>query len=85
MTIKQMKKYFNDNSLKIRHDLKAFKYSINKISKELKTDSKDIFLLIVENKPVLNLYTHSYNFHTRAGREIINNFKYYYYNYLENN
>lgn len=84
ITIKQMKTYFNNRDLQIRHNLNAFKYALNKVSREIETDGKKIFLLIVENKPIPELFTHSYSFQTATGRQIIENFKQYYYKYLSN-
>ena len=83
ITIKQLKNYFdNDLQMTCKHDLKACKYAFNVLNKEVKTNILDLVYLIFENKPIDNLYTHSYNFHTRNGRYIIDSFKNYYYNYL---
>jgi hypothetical protein len=82
ITIKQMKQYFKDEDLKCRHNLTAFKYGINTLNKEVKTDAYKLFMLIVENRPIDNLHTHSYNFHTRNGRYLIDTFSNLYYNKL---
>ena len=39
----------------------------------------EVLQLVLENKPIDGLYTHSYGFHTRAGRGIINLFEEIYY------
>ena len=81
-TIKQLKNYFdNDLQMSCKHNLKALKYAFNTLNKEIKTDVLDLVYLIFENKPINHLYTHSYNFHTRNGRYIIDTFKNLYYNY----
>ena len=35
--------------------------------------------LLLENKPISKLMTHSYGFHTHGGRELIEGMKNYYY------
>ena len=42
-------------------------------------DEWDLFYLLIENKPIPSLYTHSYGFHTANGRGIIERIKSYYY------
>lgn len=81
ITLKTINKYFKDNNFEARHNLKAIKKAINTLNKEVETDSFNLFLLIVENKPIENLHTHSYGFHTRNGRYLINTFKEYYNNF----
>ena len=78
ITLKTINKYFKDNDFTPRHNLKAIKKAINTLNKEVETDAYLLFLLIVENKPIDNLYTHSYNFHTNNGRYLIDSFKSYY-------
>ena len=41
----------------------------------------DLFHLLVENKPINSLMTHSYGFHTANGRGIIERIKSYYYEF----
>jgi len=74
ITLKTINKYFKDNNLEARHNLKAFKKAINTLNKEVQTDSFDLFLLIVENRSIDGMYTHSYGFHTSNGRYLINSF-----------
>jgi len=67
----------------IKHDKYAMAYAINEVSYDMDTvDPWDIFLLVIENKPIKDLYTHSYGFHTANGRGIIERFKSYYYEML---
>jgi hypothetical protein len=82
MTSKQIKNYLVENYGECRHDPEAMSAAINDISEELGYEDKfKLFLLLVENKPIDMLYTHSYGFHTSNGREIINKIKEYYYGY----
>ncbi len=64
----------------IKHDKYAMADAINEVSYDMDTvDPWDIFLLVIENKPIKGLHTHSYGFHTANGRGIIERFKSYYY------
>ena len=71
-----------DNYGECRHNEEAMAAAINDMVVDLDYDNEwDLFLLLVENKPVNSLMTHSYGFHTANGREIINNIKDKYYGY----
>jgi len=81
-TIKQLNNYFNnDLQISCKHNLKALKYAFNELNKDIKIDIIELIYLIFENRPIKSLYTHSYNFHTRNGRYIIDTFKNLYYSY----
>ena len=74
--------YLMDNYGECRHDEEAMASAINDMVVDLDYDNEwDLFLLLVENKPVNSLMTHSYGFHTANGREIINNIQDTYYGY----
>ena len=80
--------YLMDNYGECRHDEDAMAAAINDMTMELEerrdgkyTTEWELFKLLVENKPINNLMTHSYGFHTATGREIINNIKDKYYGY----
>tara|TARA_R110001599_G_scaffold243211_1_gene442972 strand:- start:1694 stop:1957 length:264 start_codon:yes stop_codon:yes gene_type:complete len=74
--------YLIDNYGECRHNEEAMAAAINDMVVDLDYDNEwDLFLLLVENKPVNSLMTHSYGFHTATGREIINNIKDKYYGY----
>jgi hypothetical protein len=75
ITIKSITKYMKDEKYKIRHNVKAMKLAINELNLEVKTDSFDLLLLIIEDKPIDSLNTHSYGFHTANGRYLIDTFK----------
>ena len=64
-----------------RHDVYALANAINDIADEVGFDSFRIMQLLLENKPIDALHTHSYGFHTSNGREIINGIQSKYYEY----
>ena len=74
--------YLMDNYGECRHDEEAMAAAINDMVVDLDYDNEwDLFLLLVENKPVNSLMTHSYGFHTANGRNIIETIKEKYYGY----
>ena len=64
-----------------KHNCESLAKAINDVSRELEFDSFRIMQLLLENKPIDALYTHSYGFHTANGREIINAIQNKYYEY----
>ena len=62
-----------------RHDCEALANASKQTAMEIESTPWDVLQLVLENKPISDLYTHSYGFHTRAGREIINLFESNYY------
>ena len=85
MTAKQIESYIKTElSSNPRHNCKALSKAINDVSNELEFDSYRIMQLLLENKPIDALHTHSYGFHTENGREIINRLKNKYYEYESN-
>ena len=73
MTAKQIESYIKTElSSNPRHDCKSLSKAINDVSRELEFDSFRIMQLLLENKPIDALHTHSYGFQTANGREIIN-------------
>ena len=83
MTATQIINYLENKYGECRHDAFAMASAINVMSDILDHDKWDLFHLLVENKPINSLMTHSYGFHTANGREIINKIKDYYYEYEE--
>ena len=74
--------YLIDNYGECRHNEEAMAAAINDMVVDLDYDNEwDLFLLLVENKPVNSLMTHSYGFHTANGRNIIETIKEKYYGY----
>ena len=62
-----------------RHDVDALATAVNKASKEFENDPLDLLSLLLVDKPITNLMTHSYGFHTASGRHVIETIKAYYY------
>ena len=82
MTAEQVENYIiNELGSKPRHDVYALANAINDIADEVEFDSFRIMQLLLENKPIDALHTHSYSFHTSNGREIINGIQSKYYEY----
>ena len=46
---------------------------------------KELLELLIENKPISYLMTHSYTYHTRVGRELIQKMQNYYYERISSN
>ena len=62
-----------------RHNVSALATAVNKASKEFENDPLDLLSLLLVDKPITNLMTHSYGFHTASGRHVIETIKEYYY------
>ena len=58
-----------------RHDCEALANASKQTAMEIESTPWDVLQLVLENKPMSDFYTHSYGFHTRVGREIINLFQ----------
>ena len=82
MTATQIKTYLENEYGECRHDAYALAEAINQTQQDMDyEDEWDLFHLLVENKPINSLMTHSYGFHTANGRSIINEIKEKYYEY----
>jgi hypothetical protein len=84
-TIKNLTVNFAENYIHyhfgyLKHDIKKLVKASRETAKKYNCKSLDIFFFMIENEPIRKLYTHSYGFNTRQGREIKNTFKNYYYN-----
>ena len=72
MTAEQIENYIiNELDSKPRHNCTALAEAINKVAKEVEYDSFALMRLLLENKPIDALHTHSYGFHTANGRSLI--------------
>jgi hypothetical protein len=80
MKAKQIESYLVENYGECRHNPTQFEKALGITSKSYEVDSFKLFLLIVENRPIESMHTHSYGFHTANGRELIENFQNNYYN-----
>ena len=85
MTATEITNYLENKYGECRHDAYAMAEAINEMSDILEHDAWDLFHLLVENKPINSLMTHSYGFHTANGRGIIERIKSYYYEYKSTN
>ena len=86
MTEKQVEKYIRkDLGYEPRHDCEALANAITEMSQQLVHDECELMYLLLENRPIDALHTHSYGFHTVNGRGIINRIKDYYYEYESTN
>ena len=82
MTGKQVEKYIREDlGMTPRHNCYSLADAITDMAEELDHDECDLLYLLLENRPIDVLYTHSYGFHTANGREIINNLQQKYYEY----
>jgi len=59
----------------LKHDIKKLIKSCRITAKQYNCLPLDMFLFMIENEPIKGIYTHSYGFNTRLGREIKETFK----------
>jgi hypothetical protein len=81
MKAKQMHKYLMDNYGEVRHDMDNMEYACKQVAKEYDVTPKDIFLFMIEDRPLpisSGIATHSYGFYTREGRALKKQFESYY-------
>jgi len=83
MTKEQIEKYITDElGSEPRHDCEALAGAINEIAEEVDFDSYQLMQLLLENRPIDTLHTHSYGFHTANGRSLIEGIQSKYYEYV---
>ena len=84
MTATQITNYLVNEYGECRHDAYALAEAINQTQQDMDYENEwDLFHLLVENKPINSLMTHSYGFHTANGRGIIERIQNYYYEFKE--
>jgi len=72
MTGEQIEDYIiNELDSKPRHNCMALAEAINHIAAEVEYDSFALMQLLLENRPINALHTHSYGFHTANGRSLV--------------
>ena len=82
MTGKEVEKYImRDLGFTPRHDCEALAAAITDMAEEIDANERELMELLLNNKPINRLMTHSYGFHTANGRGIINNLTERYYEY----
>ena len=64
-----------------RHNCNALAAAVTDMAEELGHDECELLYLLLENRPIDALHTHSYTFHTVNGRHIIETLKEKYYEY----
>ncbi len=80
MTGKQIEKYIKKElGFEPRHNCMALAEAINHIADEVDYDAFALMQLLLENKPIDALHTHSYGFHTANGRSLIEGMQSVYY------
>ena len=82
MTGKQVEGYIKYTlQMTPRHDVNALASAVTDMAEELDHDECELLYLLLENRPIDAIHTHSYGFHTANGREIINELQNKYYEY----
>ena len=82
MTGKEIEKYImRDLGYIPRHDCGALASAITEMAEEIDANERELMELLLNNKPINSLMTHSYGFHTSGGRAIIESIKSKYYEY----
>jgi len=90
MTAKQVENYIiNELDSEPRHNCDALAKAVTHYCYEIERQNfggntpteLELLQLLLENRPIGMLYTHSYGFHTANGREIINTLMDKYYEY----
>ena len=82
MTGEQVREYIeNELGCEPVHDVDALASAIEEMSQQLVHDECELMWLLLENRPINSLMTHSYGFHTANGRHIIETIKEKYYEY----
>ena len=83
ITGEQIENYIiNELNSRPRHNCMALAEAINHIADEVEYDSFALMQLLLENKPIDALHTHSYGFHTANGRSLIEGMQSKYYEYV---
>ena len=79
---KEVEKYImRDLGFIPRHDCEALATAITEMAEEIDANKRELMELLLDNRPITALHTHSYGFHTANGRGIINSLKEKYYEY----
>ena len=82
MKAEELKSYIIDGlDCQPKHDLHSLAYAITDIAEEQSLPQDEVMKLLLANEPTSNGMSHSYGFHTRWGRFIINETQERYYEY----
>ncbi len=72
LTKKNIENYLTINKGYIKHETNLLIKAIKQTSKKYKINEIDLFLFYADNKPINKVWTHSYGYQTRQGRELAN-------------
>jgi hypothetical protein len=75
LTLKFAQNYIYYHYGYLKHDIKKLVKASRETAKKYNCSPLDMFLFMIENKPIKKLFTHSCNFNTRSGRAIKETFK----------
>jgi len=75
LTLKFAENYIYYNYGYLKHDIKKLVKASRETAKQYNCTPLQMFFFMIENKPINKLFTHSYRFNTRTGREIKETFK----------
>ena len=82
MTGEQVRNYIeNELGCEPVHEVDALASAIEDMAAELDHCEFELMYLLLENRPIDAIHTHSYGFHTANGRHIIETLKQKYYEY----
>ena len=70
LTEKKAQNYIIYNYGYLKHDVKKLVKASRETAKQYNCTPLEMFFFMIDDKPIKKLFTHSYNFNTRSGREI---------------
>ncbi len=74
-----MTNYLVSNYGEARHNMDQMEYACGELANLHDITEEEVFLFMVENKPINGMHTHSYGFNTINGRALKEQFNNYYY------
>lgn len=75
LTVKGAENYIFYNYGYLNHDIKRLVKASRETAKKYNIKPLQMFLFMIEDKPINKLFTHSYGFNTSQGREIKKSFR----------
>tara|TARA_B110000908_G_C10162396_1_gene406716 strand:+ start:620 stop:880 length:261 start_codon:yes stop_codon:yes gene_type:complete len=85
MKAKQIENYLIENFGECKHNPYRISTALEHTAREFNLDTFKLFMLVIENRPIEEEFTHSYGFHTANGRQIVDTFKFFYSNAINTN
>lgn len=83
LTVDNVKEYMDTNYGGTKLNVECLVSACQWVSRTEEIGEVDLFHLLIENQPIKGLFTHSYGFHTRAGRYLIQEMSRKYYEHLK--